>query len=48
LTKLTSKRYPRILESASTIKGAAILDAEAVWLDSKGVPNFEALHKQGE
>ena len=37
-----SKRYPRIVESASTIKGAAVLDAEAVWLDSEGVPNFEA------
>ena len=41
-----SKRYPRIIESASTIKGAAILDAEAVWLDFEGVPDFEALHSK--
>ena len=41
-----SKRYPRIIESASTIKGVAILDAEPVCLDSEGVPNFEALHSK--
>src|SRR4029079_6270401 len=41
-----SKRYPRIVESASKIKGAAILDGEVVWLDSGGVPDFDALHSK--
>jgi bifunctional non-homologous end joining protein LigD len=37
-----SKRYPLISESAGRIQGFAILDA--VWLDSDGVPQFDALH----
>ena len=41
-----SKRYPRIVESAAAIKGAVILDAEAVWLDSNGVSEFDALHSR--
>jgi bifunctional non-homologous end joining protein LigD len=40
-----SKRYPRIIESAA-IKGSVVLDAEAVWLDPDGVPNFDALHSR--
>jgi bifunctional non-homologous end joining protein LigD len=39
-----SKRYPLISESAGRIQGFAILDAEVVWLDSDGVPQFDALH----
>ena len=38
-----SKRYPRIVESASRIGGATILDAEVVWMGSDGVPDFDAL-----
>src|SRR5215470_4847879 len=41
-----SKRYPLIIERAARIKGSAIFDAEAVWLDSDGVANFEALHSR--
>ncbi len=41
-----SKRYPRIAEEAGRIKGAAILDAEVVCLDEKGVPEFDALHSR--
>ena len=39
-----SKRYPLIVQGAARIKGSAILDAEAVWLDPNGVADFEALH----
>ena len=39
-------RYPRIVEEAGRIKGAAILDAEVVCLDEKGVPEFDALHSR--
>jgi bifunctional non-homologous end joining protein LigD len=39
-------RYPRIIEEAARIKGAAILDAEVVWLDEKGVPQFDTLHSR--
>src|SRR5262249_61244227 len=31
-----SKPYPRIVAAASRIKGSAIIDAEAVYLDAKG------------
>jgi ATP dependent DNA ligase domain len=31
-----SKRYPLIIQDAARIKGSAILDAEAVWLDTNG------------
>jgi bifunctional non-homologous end joining protein LigD len=39
-------RYPRIIEEAARIKGAAILDAEVVCLDDKGVPQFDTLHSR--
>jgi bifunctional non-homologous end joining protein LigD len=41
-----SKRYPLIIRDAAKIAGSAIFDAEVVWLDSDGVPNFEALHSR--
>ena len=41
-----SKRYPRIVEEAARIKGHAIIDAEAVCLDSKGVAQFDLLHNR--
>ena len=39
-------RYPRIIEEASRIKGAAILDAEVVCLDDEGVAQFDTLHSR--
>ena len=39
-------RYPRIVEEAARIKGAAILDAEVVCLDEKGLPEFDILHSR--
>jgi bifunctional non-homologous end joining protein LigD len=39
-----TKRYPRVVEEASRIKGSAILDAEVVCLDAEGVAQFNALH----
>jgi bifunctional non-homologous end joining protein LigD len=39
-------RYPRIVEEAGRIKSAAILDAEVVCLDEKGVPEFDTLHSR--
>jgi bifunctional non-homologous end joining protein LigD len=39
-------RYPRIIEEAVRIKGAAILDAEVVCLDDQGVPQFDTLHSR--
>jgi bifunctional non-homologous end joining protein LigD len=39
-------RYPRIIEEAERIKGAAILDAEVVCLDDQGVPQFDTLHSR--
>jgi bifunctional non-homologous end joining protein LigD len=41
-----SKRYPRIVEAAARIKGRAVMDAEVVCLDEKGVPNFDTLHSR--
>ena len=41
-----SKRYPLILKGAAKVKGSAIMDAEVVWLDSEGIPNFDALHSR--
>jgi bifunctional non-homologous end joining protein LigD len=41
-----SKRYPRIVEQAARIKGSAIIDAEAVWLDRDGIAQFDALHSR--
>jgi ATP-dependent DNA ligase len=42
----TTDRYSRIVEEAARIKGAAILDAEVVCLDEKGVPQFDTLHSR--
>src|SRR3974377_451220 len=39
-------RYPRIIEEAARIKGAAILDAKVVCLDGQGVPQFDTLHSR--
>ena len=41
-----SKRYPLIVEAAARIGGAAVLDAEVVWMGSDGVPDFDALHSR--
>jgi bifunctional non-homologous end joining protein LigD len=41
-----SKRYPRIVEAAARIKGSAVMDAEVVCLDDKGIPNFDTLHSR--
>ena len=41
-----SKRYPLIIKEAARIKGAAIIDAEAVWIGSEGVADFDALHSR--
>jgi bifunctional non-homologous end joining protein LigD len=41
-----SKRYPRIVEAAASIKGNAILDAEVVWIGSDGVADFDVLHSR--
>jgi bifunctional non-homologous end joining protein LigD len=41
-----TKRYPRIVEQAAQIKGSAIIDAEAVWLDTDGIAQFDALHSR--
>ena len=38
-----SKRYPLIIQDAARVKGSAILDAEAVWLDPNDVADFGAL-----
>jgi len=40
------KRYPLIIEGAARIEGSAIFDAEADWLDSDLVADFEALHSR--
>src|SRR5262249_21647411 len=41
-----SKRYTLIVESAARIDGAAIIDAEVVWIGSNGVADFDALHSR--
>jgi bifunctional non-homologous end joining protein LigD len=41
-----TKRYPRIVEQAAQIKGSAIIDAEAVWLDTDGIAQFDALRSR--
>jgi len=41
-----SKGYPLIIQDAARIKGSAILNAEAVWLDANGMADFEALHSR--
>src|SRR3974377_1922016 len=39
-------RYPRIIEEAVRIQGSAILDAEVVCLDDKGVAQLYPLHSR--
>lgn len=39
-----SKRYPLIVEEAERLSVTAIMDAEVVCTDGKGVPTFEKLH----
>ena len=41
-----SKRYTLIVESAAWIDGAAIIDAEVVWIGSNGVADFDPLHSR--
>jgi bifunctional non-homologous end joining protein LigD len=41
-----SKRYPRIVKAAARIKVSAVMDAEVVCLDEKGVSNFDTLHSR--
>jgi len=41
-----SKRYPRIVEEAARIKGAAIIDAEVVCLNHDGAADFDRLHSR--
>ena len=36
----------RIVEAAARIKGSAVMDAEVVYLDEKGVANFDTLHSR--
>ena len=38
--------YPQIVRTASRIRGAANIDAEVVWLDQEGVPNFDSLYSR--
>ena len=42
-----SKRYPLIVEEAGRLSVTAIMDAEVVCTDGKGVPTFEKLHSRG-
>ena len=39
-----SKRYPRIIAEAARFKHSAIIDAEVVCLDGKGMAQFDLLH----
>ena len=41
-----TKRYPRIVEEAARIKGAAIIDAEVVCLSHDGAADFDRLHSR--
>jgi bifunctional non-homologous end joining protein LigD len=41
-----TKRYPRIVEEAARIKGAAIIDAEVVCLSPDGAADFDRLHSR--
>ena len=41
-----TERYPRVVEEAARIKGAAILDAEVVCLSPDGVADFDRLHSR--
>jgi len=40
----SSKRYPLIVRDAARMEGSAIIDAEVVWFDSEGTPNFDVLY----
>jgi ATP-dependent DNA ligase len=40
----SSKRYPLIVRDAARIEGSAIIDAEVVWFDSEGTPDFDVLY----
>jgi bifunctional non-homologous end joining protein LigD len=39
-----SKCYPLIVRNAARIEGSAIIDAEVVWFDSEGTPDFDVLY----
>jgi bifunctional non-homologous end joining protein LigD len=41
-----SDRYPLIVEEATRINVTAIMDAEVICTDGKGVPTFEKLHRR--
>jgi bifunctional non-homologous end joining protein LigD len=41
-----TERYPVILEEATRIKDAAIIDAEIVCVQADGVADFDALHSR--
>jgi bifunctional non-homologous end joining protein LigD len=41
-----SDRYPLIIEEAARLNVTAIMDAEVVCTDGKGVPTFEMLHSR--
>jgi bifunctional non-homologous end joining protein LigD len=41
-----SNRYPLIVEEATRINVTAIMDAEVICTDGKGVPTFEKLHSR--
>jgi bifunctional non-homologous end joining protein LigD len=41
-----SNRYPLIVEEATRINVTAIIDAEVICTDGKGVPTFETLHSR--
>jgi bifunctional non-homologous end joining protein LigD len=41
-----SKRHPLIVEEADRLSVTAIMDAEVVCTDGKGVPTFEKLHSR--
>jgi bifunctional non-homologous end joining protein LigD len=41
-----SNRYPLIMDEATRINVTAIMDAEVICTDGKGVPNFEKLHSR--
>jgi len=40
-----SKRYPQIVRDAARMEGSAIIDAEVVWFDSEGTPDFDVLYR---
>ena len=41
-----SDRYPLIMEEAMRINVTAIMDAEVICTDGKGIPTFEKLHSR--